>query len=37
MASLIDHLILFGSFFITGIVIGFVLTVVLMQGSKVRY
>ena len=37
MASLLDHAILWGSFFVFGILVGFVLTLILMQASKVRY
>ncbi len=37
MASFIDHALLWGSFFLTGIIIGFLITVILMQAGKVRY
>ncbi len=37
MVSILDHLILWGAFFITGLLVGLILTFILMQASKVRY
>jgi hypothetical protein len=37
MVTLLDHLILWGAFFIIGLLLGLVLTFILMQASKVRY
>lgn len=37
MVSVFDHLILWGAFFITGIILGITLTYFLMQASKLRY
>lgn len=37
MASVFDHLILWGAFFVTGLLVGFVITLILMQASKLRY
>lgn len=37
MASLGDHVILWGALFFTGTFIGFMVTWILMQGAKVRF
>ena len=37
MAVLLDHVLLWGAFFLTGILVGFILTFILMQASKLRY
>ncbi len=37
MSSLLDHAILWGAFFIVGLLLGLVITFILMQASKLRY
>lgn len=37
MDALMSHALLWGSFFILGIIFGYILTFILMQASKLRY
>lgn len=37
MTQILDHIILWGAFFLLGLLIGYVLTTVLIWGAKVRF
>lgn len=37
MGEFLSHVLLWGSFFIVGIMLGYILTFILMQASKLRY
>jgi hypothetical protein len=37
MVTIFDHLILFFSFFLLGLVLGYVMTTILIWGAKVRF
>lgn len=37
MAHILDHIMLWGAFFLFGLLIGYVLTTILIWGAKVRF
>jgi len=37
MVQLLDHFILWGAFFLLGVLLGYVLTTILIWGGKVRF